>query len=286
MLKPFNVLRSSFAAFRKLRWPQTGASTGGRPLRRLNHALAGLAVMALLPWAEGADTIYFKDGMRTICEGSALEQNDEIHCEYDGGLLIYPKSDVARIEKGRSVEPEPESPPTRESEPPVHPSPAPTSGAASTATPQGSPGIPFYDPRRPKKYWSSAARHHDSLPEAIAALAEEFDRPDAWIEENLGDSNDLSEVRATLAARLAEPVDPTAASAPPPAPAVEFYNPRRPRKYMTDPDAGHDSFQAAVDALARDFDRPADWVERHMGEINDIDQIRRNLKNAQDAEPP
>jgi len=239
-------------------------------------------------WVEASDTIYFKDGMRTVCEGNAWEKGDEIHCEYDGGLLIYPKSDVAQIEKGRSVEPELDSKNAPEIEPPAAqeaPSiPAPSPETASSATPGNSPGIAFYDPRRPQKYWSSEGRHHDTFRHAISAVSEEFNRPAAWIEENLGDSNELSEVRQTLPLRLMQSTAANATPAPPLDAAIEFYNPRRAGKYMTGPEARHDSFQDALDALAREFDKPADWVERNMGESNDVDQIRQNLKNAQEAE--
>jgi hypothetical protein len=53
---------------------------------------------------------------------------------------------------------------------------------------------------------------------------------------------------------------------------------------MTGSNARHNSFKEAIEALARDFNKPADWVERHMGESNDVDQIRQNLKDAQHAE--
>jgi hypothetical protein len=59
---------------------------------------------------------------------------------------------------------------------------------------------------------------------------------------------------------------------------MEFYNPRRAPKYMTGPDAGHDSFQEAVEALAHEFGKPADWVEQNMGDSNDVNQIRKSLK--------
>ena len=72
----------------------------------------------------------------------------------------------------------------------------------------------LYDPRRPKKYWSSESRHHDTFREAIAALAEDYNRPAAWIEENLGDSNELSDIRETLAARIAKASAANPASAP------------------------------------------------------------------------
>jgi len=249
--------------------------------------LVALPVMVCRDGAESADTIYFKDGMRTVCQGQVWEKNDEFHCEYDGGLLIYPKADVARIEKGRSVEPEtasqeiqgPDLKPAR----PADSIPSPASGVVSSPAPKRPPGLLFYDPRRPQKYWSSETRHHDSFREAISALAEEFNRSPHWVEQNMGDTNELNDVRETLAARLSGSAAGTPGD-PPPGEGVEFYNPRRPQKYMTGPDARHNSFQEAMEALARDFDKTADWVERHMGESNDADQIRQNLKDARDAE--
>jgi protein involved in ribonucleotide reduction len=252
-----------------------------------------LSAMAGGGWVEAGDTIYFRDGMRTVCEGNALEKGDEVHCEYEGGLLVYRKSDVERIEKGRSVEPELDAKNLQEAAPQpaaVTPSlPPPTPQIASPVSPppispSKPPGIAFYDPRRPQKYWTSETGRHDTFRDAILALSEEFNRPAAWIEENMGDSNDLNNIRETLAMRISES---SAASANPVAATettVEFYNPRRAKKYMTSPDARHDSFQEAVDALARDFDMPADWVEQNMGDSNDVDRIRKNLKkSAQEA---
>jgi hypothetical protein len=257
-------------------------------LRLRMAVLVGASLLIVPAWPKASDTIYFKDGMRTVCGGHAWDKGDEIHCEYDGGLLIYPKSDVARIEKGPAVEPGQDSEPDRTPDPPqarpVPPTPAAATAAAAPVPFKSSAGIAFYDPRRPKKYWSSESRHHDTFREAIAALAEDYNRPAAWIEENLGDSNELSDIRETLAARIAKASAANPASAPAQGAAIEFYNPRRVQKYMTGPDAYHNSFQDALDALARDFNQPADWVEQHMGESNDIDQIRQNLNNAQPAE--
>jgi hypothetical protein len=263
----------------------------GRTTRRILRmvALIGGSLLADHPLVLASDTIHFKDGMRTVCEGSVREQDDELHCDYDGGLLIYPKADVARIERGRSpAEPQQESKPAAAPGPdrldPALPVPAADLEVVPSRGTQNAPGSVFYDPRRPRKYWSSETRHHETLREAISALAQEFDRPEAWIEENLGDSNDLGAVRERLASRLQEPV---AAQDPPPSAqgaAVEFYNPRRVHKYMTGPDAAHATFQEALAALAQDFDKPVDWVERNMGTTNDVHQIRQNLKNAQTTE--
>jgi hypothetical protein len=259
----------------------------GRPALMMVAAAALTAIVGLLR-AQGSDTIYFKDGTRTLCEGTAWEKNDEVHCEYDGGLLIYRKADVDSIERGRSLGPETASNPTQEVEAgPLHPraaGPSPASEPALSAAPDRPSGSAFYDPRRPKKYWSSETRHHDTLSEAIAALAEEFNRPAAWVAEHLGDSNQLSDVRASMAAGLAQPVSGAEGSSPAQGAGIAFYDPRRPQKYMTGRDARHNSFKEAVEALTGEFDRPAEWVERHMGDSNDVDQIRQNLRNAQNAE--
>jgi hypothetical protein len=250
--------------------------------------VAALTVAAGPLRAHGSDTIYFKDGTRTFCAGTAWEKNDEIHCEYDGGLLIYRKSDVDSIERGRSVGVENASNPAQEVEPGPLPPKAAVPSAASKPALSAASDRPsdsaFYDPRRPKKYWSSETHHHDTLAEAIAALAEEFNRPAAWVAEHMGGSNLLSDVRASIASGLAQPVSAAASSDPAPGAGIAFYDPRRPQKYMTGPDARHHSFKEAVQALAGEFDKPAGWVERHMGDSNDVDQIRQNLRNAQNAE--
>jgi hypothetical protein len=254
----------------------------------LSTALSGsLWIVA----SAGADTIYFKDGMRTVCSGKAWEEKDEVHCEYDGGLLIYPKKDVSQIEKSPTIREENESPKAQDqgftlpSPPTAASAPPPPSKGVSSPASKSPSGISFYDPRRPKKYWSSPTVHHDSYQKALSALASEFGRPAQWIEENMGDSNDLEEIRDTLTARK------QAASPGPKIPAehtaaggIEFYNPRRPQKYWTAPDAHHNTYEEAIAVLAREFGKPSAWIELHIGDSNDIGLMRQSLKNAQLAE--
>jgi hypothetical protein len=256
----------------------------------LTSTLLGL-VLPLFLWfgmACGGDTIHFKDGMRTVCHGKAWEEKDEVHCEYDGGLLIYPKNDVSRIERGPAVKAGAEPAKVQDagvsSQPAPAAAPAPPSKRLAPSSAQPHSGVLFYDPRRPKKYWSSPTARHDSYPEAVAALAAEFERPVQWIEQNIPDSNELETIRATLTARAQTPPPLPARPEEPAASAgVEFYNPRRPQKYWTAPDARHNTYQEAIEALAREFNRPAAWIERHMGDANDLDRIRQTLRNAQAA---
>jgi len=259
----------------------------------LVSGLAALgAVLAGFLWfgaAAGADTIFFKDGMRTVCQGKAWEEKDEVHCEHEGGLLIYPKNDVARIEKDPSAKAGSDS--VKGQDAGVKPPPPPAAGAAPPASlPKAEPppsaptpsGVLFYDPRRDKKYWSSPTVRHDSYQEALSALAAEFERPVPWIEENMGDSNDLGEIRGILSSRkqAASPA-PKGPADHPAAGGTEFYNPRRPQKYWTASDARHNTYEEAVEALAREFGKPPAWVERHLGDANDIDLIRQALRSAQ-----
>jgi hypothetical protein len=235
--------------------------------------------------AGAADAIYFKDGMRTVCHGRAWEENDQVICEYDGGLLSYPRTDVDHIEKGP-----PAAQPLNPSEPPPQPTPALSSTSAgrppaslpeAATTPSG---VPFYDPRRARKYASTPDRMHDSYPEAISALAQEIDRPPQWIEEHMGESNDLGMIRETLAARKnAIPVHVQGSSSDMAA-GIEFYNPRRPEPYWTGPQARHTAYTAALEALGREFGKPVDWVERCMGDSNDLEVIRSSLRAASSNE--
>jgi hypothetical protein len=68
-------------------------------------------------------------------------------------------------------------------------------------TPKGDtpPEILFYDPRRPQKYWTSATAKHDTFKEAISALAKAYDRAPEWIQQHMGNTNNLSEIHENLA---------------------------------------------------------------------------------------
>lgn len=55
-------------------------------------------------------------------------------------------------------------------------------------------GLKFYDPRRPYKYWSSANDRHQTLDDAINALANSYHVSPQWIESHMGASNDLDAI--------------------------------------------------------------------------------------------
>jgi hypothetical protein len=58
-----------------------------------------------------------------------------------------------------------------------------------------------------------------------------------------------------------------------------FYDPRRPHKYWASETSRHDSFDAAINELAKTFDRSPEWVKAHMGATNDLETIHKNLSS-------
>jgi hypothetical protein len=252
-------------------------------------ACFGVQATAGFDVAECGDTIYFKDGMRTACQTKAWEEKDEVHCQYEGGVLIYSKRDVDHIEKGPPIEADEvlKKNQKQDVQSPPQAAVAVSAPPAAKPSPASKPpsGVLFYDPRRAKKYWSSPTAHHDSYRDAITALAAEFDRPAQWVEENMGDTNDLEKIRDNLSAKkqLVPPV-PAASGHEAETGGIEFYNPRRPQKYWTAQDARYNTFAEAVAAFAREFGKPAAWVETHMGDSNDVEAIRHALRDAERAE--
>ncbi len=244
-------------------------------------AAALLGFPAAIPALAG-DTILFHDGMRTLCTGRAWEEKDQVLCEYRGAILTYPRKEVLRIEKGPTAASGKEEP--RKQEPPP-----PSLRTLPGPEPPRKQGPPFYDPRRPKRYWSSPTRHHDTYEQAVAALAAEFGKPAPWVEERLAESNDLNEIRDRLRREPEATEEKNRAESRetlPAASGVEFYNPRRPKRYWTSPEAKHDTLAEAVQALSREFGKPPEWIERHMGAENDTGLIRRALREALDAGAP
>lgn len=267
-----------------------------------NFFLTYLAII-LMPLNAAADIIYFKDGMKTVCEDRAWEQGDEIKCEYKGLILTYQKNDVLRIEKIITKKEVEQPSQTKEvalkpalktaGQPPeTIPSTAEKTAALNKES-QTSPddsknlktkGVEFYNPRRPHKYWTSATATYDTFKEAIAALAKQYDRSPEWVQHHMGTTNDLDEIHRNLASsKLNAPsqIQTTDSDKPP---EILFYDPRRPRKYCTGATATHDTFQEAISALAKAYDRPPEWVQQHMGNTNNLSEIHQNLANSKSAD--
>ncbi|MGD8990564.1 MAG: hypothetical protein PVI00_03830 [Desulfobacterales bacterium] len=259
-----------------------------------------LGIIFLLPQPGSADIIFFKDGMKTVCQEKAWEEGKEVNCEYEGTVLSYQKKDVLRIQRVRTQEKEKPAAPAKT---PAEPKPAATvtTPAADVKAPASKPlppdtgdqkvapiqptsvsntkGLEFYNPRRPQKYWTSAVSKHQTFKEAIAALANQYERSPDWIEQQMGETNDLGEIHRNLArSKSTAPIESK--------PQIEikasdtlFYDPRRQHKYWTSATAKHETFQEAVAALSAAYSRPQQWVQQHMGESNSLNEIHQNLKN-------
>lgn len=70
------------------------------------------------------------------------------------------------------------------------------------------PSIPhdilFYDPRRPKKYWASLTSHHNTMDDAVRALADFYGIPAGWVEDHLGNTNQLYKIHENIQSSLSD----------------------------------------------------------------------------------
>lgn len=64
--------------------------------------------------------------------------------------------------------------------------------------------IAFYDPRRPKKYWTGMKAHYNTLGEALESLARQYNVSSQWIENHMGETNVLVEIHQTIREQLSK----------------------------------------------------------------------------------
>ncbi len=133
--------------------------------------------------------------MKTICQEKAWEEDNQIKCEFAGWVLTYPKNEVLRIFKTKTVK---QAAPPEENRR-VHQITTKESGTKKIS-PSRADGIAFYNPRRPYKYWTGKNSKHKSYKEAIQALAEQYERSPEWIQAHMGDTNDLEQIHQNLSA--------------------------------------------------------------------------------------
>jgi hypothetical protein len=143
-------------------------------------------------------------------------------------------------------------------------------------------GILFYNPRRPYKYWTGPTTKHHTLKQALAALAKQFNRDPQWIADNLGKTNNLGDIYRNLSPSggIASSKNKPIASPK----GILFYDPRRPYKFWTGAAAKHRTLDEALEAFAKQFDHPSEWVKAHMGQSNDLGEIHKNLMQSKAKE--
>ena len=230
--------------------------------------------------AAKADIIYFKDGLKTICQDRAWEENDQVKCEFSGWVITYQKSDVLQILKSTP----PKKPNEIQKEAPTSRNKAALQGASNKSNHPKKGGTAFYDPRREKKYWLDQNSGYDSYDDAIQALAKKYNRTPEWIRAHIGDSNDLEKIHRNLSESFSAAQMPDVSSEPDQTSGIIFYNPRRTFPYWTGLSEKFKSYKDAIQALARKYGRPAQWIQENMGKTNDLAEIHRNLQARKAAE--
>ncbi len=222
-----------------------------------------------------ADIIYFKDGMKTICQDKAWEEDGQIKCDYAGWVLTYSKDDVQRIVK---THPKKKSAP-HSKKPPQDPIVNKNHPPNKPKFPQRD-GITFYNPRRPYKYWTGKNSKHKTYKEAIQTLAQKYERSPEWIQAHMGDSNDLYQIHQNLTNPNLNPEVEIAQKPASNSPGIAFYNPRRTYPYWTSKTSKHKSYNEAIKTLAEEYNESPQWIRNHMGNSNDLKEIRENLNTA------
>ncbi len=225
---------------------------------------------------------YFKDGMRTVCHGKAWEEKGYVHCEYDGGILSYPAADVDRIVKGPTAPKEPEEPS------PAPPAPRPRFRAH--------PPHPCRLPRPCRQNPAGSCSTTRAGPRNIGAAPTVNTTPTRkrsppWPRSS---TDRPSGSRKTWGTRTTwgSSGKPFPAAGSPRRPAQPMHRPTFPRGSNstirdglknTGPGPKPDTraTRRPSQALAREFNKTADWIERFMGDSNDLEQIRASLHAAQ-----
>ncbi len=270
-----------------------------------------LLICLMFASAGNADRIFLKDGTVVVTD-KVWQSRDHVHFILQGTQNVeirYQKEIVAKIESnGKILKP---SLPGMQQAPPKSSTavakPVPKTqkalndavkgiGKDSPSNPSTAPaadndhlftrGLSFYDPRREKRYWASRHSKHDTLADALQALARQYGRTSQWVASHMGEVNNLSEIHANLA-RTRESETSTGQSKKANLPSEHrlFYDSGGPYPYHTGPDQNFKTRKAALEALARQYQQPVEWVDRHIGDQTDLDEIHRILTHAASEQP-
>ncbi len=252
-------------------------------------------LIAEFPFHVSADTIFFKNGSKTVCREKAWEEKGKVMCEFYGTVVAYPLKDVLRIEKNqknginnnaentdkqinRSVKQKLDSPDINIGD-------------------KKKNGILFYNPRRTHKYRVTKDSSYATLNDAVKALSVIYKKPQAWIKKHMGSSNNLAEIHKNLVADLEKKtLDTSTVKADNKKfeltevsevtlnyaglTGIVFYNPRRTHKYRVTKDSHHETLKDAVKTLSVIYKKPPAWIKKHMGSTNDLEKIHRSLSGA------
>jgi hypothetical protein len=246
------------------------------------------ALLWLFPIFTQADTIYLKDGTK-VRAAKVWEEGDVIRFsleDYEGIIITYSKEIVERIEKDKA--PAETRPPKQDDTVSENQKSAATGETAKP--PQGAAQ-------------SEKSAKADDQTEGGAGHAETT-QPEKTGQSNTGIQTPMEQPRPNTAAKTEKPAQtaPSRANSQSsdqtltkkvPAEGISyrqmdgilFYNPRRPYKYWTGPNARHHTLKEALAALAKQFDRDPQWVAEHLGKTNNLGDIYRNLGSSGGVAP-
>ena len=194
--------------------------------------LAVILLILWLPLTGTADVIHLKDGQRLTSPRAWVDGN-YVHFILEGTTAVEIRYAIEIVDRiltsdGTQIYPQlaasgaplPGPLPTTSSDITQQPPPSPTIDPATAPTiaiPQAvqepAPSVdtrllrskakklrevPFYDPRRPKKYWASPQSRHDDVSGAVDALAEMFAQTPQWVTAHMGNTNNLSQIHVNL----------------------------------------------------------------------------------------
>lgn len=187
-------------------------------------------------------------------------------------------------------------------------------------TERESKGIRFYDPRRSNRYRVSKTSAHNDLRSALNELAEIYGRTPDWVENHMGEENDIQIIHRNLADRQRTEMMSQKTPLPGGLPSTadkrgvlpggrkaqdpdrqtssdafqaksdypelnidkrtKFYDPRRTKKYWTGNRTHHSSLHEALASLSRQYNVTPRWIEDHMGESNLLADIHESIRSS------
>lgn len=209
-----------------------------------------------------ADTIYLKDGTREK-SSKVWEQNGYVHFILKGTRNVeirYAKEIVDRIEvdPGQALDQ-----PNENSQPKTLPVDSlKKEPSALNIHPIGSVGV-----RLPQS--ESQPKPGKADPDGAAPKSGDAGQPPITQDQTATSADDLAKLQAA-AAKLT---------------GISFYDPKRSHKYWATAALQYDSVKQAISGLSELYHMPSDWIERNMGDTNDLGVIHQNLLSGLKGKP-
>ena len=245
------------------------------------------SLLWLFPICADADIIYLKDGTK-VRTAKVWEEGDVIRFsleDYEDIIITYSKEIVERIEKGKG---QAASRPTKQKD--KDSAAQKDAAAGETGKPKGTAA----ESKKPAEVVDSSERSSERVGTGQPTKTGQADvapqPPAKQTRQTTGPKTDKPAKTAHAKAKV-EPQAHTITKKVPPAgvpssqvDGILFYNPRRPYKFWTGATSKHRTLKQALEALAKQYDRPSEWVKAHMGESNDLGEIHKNLVQSKKKE--